>query len=340
MTRRGCVAIGFLVTPLSLFALIVLLAPSTSWSSRAYTAGIVLATGGLLTATRARRRGVTRAGIVIVAATALARLASGARGNTTTMTTTGARGARALGRLVDEGDAAVWGARLAFAVGQFRDPDVPQVPAALREAYAEMRAKEGDAPSPVVPTYAGLETPDDADVLVVDTVADPKGALVFLHGFGGSFALPCWQLAETAAGAHLVTYCPSVGPRGDWWSADGERTVRGTVRMIQSRGIDRIYLAGLSNGARGAALLAPRMRGTFRGIVLISGADADAASAGAPVLLLQGGHDAMFPASHALAYAASHAETTYVDLDAGHFALLLRRQEAARALASWLERNR
>jgi pimeloyl-ACP methyl ester carboxylesterase len=188
----------------------------------------------------------------------------------------------------------------------------------------------------VLPTYAGLERADAADVVVVDTRATgARGALVFLHGFGGNFELPCWQIAQAAAEASLVTYCPSVGPEGHWWTDQGERTLRRTLEMVHARGFDRVYLAGLSNGGIGATRLAARMRGEFRGLVLVSGADAAAPSPGIPVLAIHGTADPMTSAASARAYAA-RAGGTFVALDGGHFAFLLHEAEARRAIASWL----
>jgi predicted alpha/beta hydrolase family esterase len=332
--RRLAALLAVPLAPLAVFAGVVLVTPWSSWSARAYACGVLAATLGLATAARARRRGVTRAGLAVVAGVAVLRIFTAARGASLQMTTLAGGGARLVGRVVDEQDAAMWGARAAFAIGAFRDPDRDEVPGALREAYAEMRAREGDTPSPVIPTYAGLERGSSVDVVVVERPA-ARGAFLFLHGFGGSFALPCWQLAEAVASAEMSTYCPSLGPRADWWTPEGERVVRETVRMIRASGVTRIVLAGLSNGAVGAAHLAPRMPGAFAGVVLVSGAARDARAPGVPVLVLQGSRDAIMPAELARGYAEAHG-ATFVDLDAGHFALLVRRAEATRALRSWL----
>ncbi|HZS39180.1 MAG TPA: alpha/beta hydrolase, partial [Polyangia bacterium] len=283
-----------------------------------------------------RRAKLARAGLALMALTLGLRGCTAARGERLTMTTTDDQGARWAARVVDEADVAVAGARVLVAAGMLHDPDAGQVPDALRRAYDRMRAAEGDAPSPVVPTLLGLESPDRADVIVVDGVAQPKGAVIFLHGFAGGFALPCWQLARAAREADLVTYCPSVGARGDWWTEHGARTLAKTVALARRRGIDRLYLAGLSNGAVGVAHLAPKMRGTFRGVILISGCAPDQPAPGVPALVVQGRRDAMSGASRARAYAA-RTGARYVELDAGHFAFLLREDEAHRAIAAWLK---
>jgi pimeloyl-ACP methyl ester carboxylesterase len=110
------------------------------------------------------------------------------------------------------------------------------------------------------------------------------------------------------------------------------------VALLRKRGITRIYLAGLSNGAAGAARLAPRMRGVFRGLILISGAPRDADAPDGPVLVMQGRRDQMASALSARAYAGRFGGQ-YVELDAGHFALLLREEQAMQAIAAWLAKN-
>ena len=137
------------------------------------------------------------------------------------------------------------------------------------------------------------------------------------------------------ARADLATVCPSTGLKGDWWSASGERTVRATVEDLRRRGVRKFYLAGLSNGGVGATLLAPRMKDTFHGLLLISGASPSAANPGIPVLAVQGQHDTMMPASLVHAY-TQRVGGRYVELDAGHFAMLLRAQETGDAVVSWL----
>jgi pimeloyl-ACP methyl ester carboxylesterase len=261
------------------------------------------------------------------------RIVSAASGRSMKMTCANGDG-RWLARPIDERDAAIWGARIAFATGHFRDPDTPAVVPALIGAYEELSAEEGDVPSPVVPTYLGLERPGRSDVLSYDAAADARGAFVFLHGFGGSFTLPCWQLARAVAKVGYVTRCPSLGPRGDWWSGEGEVIVRETIRALNMQGIQHIVLGGLSNGAVGAAKLAPKLKGALQGLVLISGA-APAPSPGVPILVLQGARDSMMPASLARSYALFHGGT-YIELDGGHFALLLDREHATTALVSWL----
>ncbi|WP_394846959.1 hypothetical protein LZC95_05770 [Pendulispora brunnea] len=224
---------------------------------------------------------------------------------------------------VDEGHVAVAAAHMIRITGYYRDPDVAKLPEVMSAAYA--RAREHDVE--LMPR----------DPIEFGDVQHAAGVLIFLHGFAGSFVLPCWEISRAAARANLATVCPSTGVNGDWWSASGERTLRATVAALRRRGVKSFYLAGLSNGGVGATLLAPRMRGTFKGLILLSGASASAANPGIPVLAVQGRRDTMMPASMVRAY-TRRVGGKYVELDAGHFAMLLRAEETHHAVVSWLTR--
>ncbi|MDB5215880.1 MAG: hypothetical protein JWO86_3807, partial [Myxococcaceae bacterium] len=150
-----------------------------------------------------------------------------------------------------------------------------------------------------------------------------------------NFDLPCWQIARAVAPAGVVTACPSTRWVGDWWSPAGEATLRRTVEVLRARGVDRIVLAGLSNGGFGAAKLARRMEGTFAGLVLISGADPATPPAGIPTLVIHGKHDTMTSYESARLYAAN-AGAKFVTLDAGHFAMLVKGEEADRAIREFV----
>jgi predicted esterase len=329
---------GLLLAPFAAALLGLAFVVWPSWSGWAYCLGTALLAAGLLASLRARHPGLAAVGAATLLGAAGAHALTAARGTRLSMTTTATGFARWTGRIIDEGDGATLGAYLLVGVGVIPDPDARYIPRAMREAYHEMRSAEGDMPSPVVPTYLGLQSSDRADVVVVEPSRPPRGALIFLHGSGGNYALPCWEIARAAAEADLVTYCPSVGWRGEWANPDGERTLQAALRLARAHGNDRVFLAGLSNGAIGASLLAPRMRGAFRGVILISGASPRAGSSGVPTLVLQGSRDALCPPDIARAY-AKRVDATYVALEGGHFALLLHRENALRAIASWLARS-
>lgn len=307
-----------------------------SWSGFGYAAGVlVLGVGLAASSAPARRRTAAALGLAIVLGTALVH-AEGARGRVTLLSgPSGSASPGVLGRVIDEGDAAVFAANALVESRKLSDPEIKELPRAMRDAYRRMREADGEVPSPVFSSYASPPTPDAFDVLVIEGPPAPRGALVFLHGFGGNFALPCWVVARAAREAGLVTFCPSTGPMGDWWSKAGEETVRRTVALVRARGLDRIYLAGLSSGGIGASRLAPRMRGVFRGVVLVSGAAPDAASAGVPALVVHGARDAMCPAADARRY-ATRTGARYVEAKGAHFGLLTHEEEYVRAISDWL----
>jgi pimeloyl-ACP methyl ester carboxylesterase len=210
---------------------------------------------------------------------------------------------------IDEGDVVVPGS---FVMARMlRDPEAAKVPAALDAAYRQRNGRV-----------------ERSDLMVVEPSLPPRGALIFLHGFGGSFALECWLMAQP----DLVTFCPSVGWRGDWWNH--ARTLDETLALARRRGFSQVYLAGLSNGGAGAARLAAH-RG-FRGLVLVSGTAA-APAPGIPVLVVQGRRDRMASVESAREYAA-RTGADYVELSGGHFALLLD-AKARVAIADWLRRH-
>ena len=119
---------------------------------------------------------------------------------------------------------------------------------------------------------------------------------------------------------------------------DGERTLGATLDYLHARGIRRVYLAGLSNGAAGASALAPRFAPSLAGLILIPGAPAAGTAAGLPALVVQGEHDPMASAAAARAFAA-RAHASYVSLDGGHFVLLMQRARTRDTIAGWLRRQ-
>jgi predicted alpha/beta hydrolase family esterase len=326
---------------------------AASWSSIAYVialgvllAGLVTLPDGTRTRTEARPRGLSRGAVLAIAGIAIVR--SFVAGDGTKMRVAvcasqeGTLAGRTVNRIVDEGDVAVAGTRVLVASGMLND-DRAELPDAMTNAYKTMRREEGDVASPFAATYLGLERPGAFDLVLIEPDASnvaplpsrSRTGVVFLHGFAGSFDLPCWQIARAVSSLDAVTACPSTRWVGDWWSPEGETTLRRTVDVLHARGIDRIVLVGLSNGGYGAAQLAPRMKGTFAGLVLISGAESDAPAAGIPTLVIHGRRDSMASFDDAQAY-ATKTGAKMVALDAGHFAMLVRAEVADRALKDFV----
>jgi hypothetical protein len=326
-------ALPVVVAALALLAFVA--TGAASLSGLGYASSLVLVTvSAMFESARVRRR-LVLSGLALLVATAGFRVAFAEHGRHLRMRTPSEARARWVNRLLDEADLAVNASRALAWVRLVPDPDVPELAEVMRDAYARMRAAEGWTPSPVVATYAGLEGPWHDDTLEIGDVEGGAGVVVFLHGYAGSFTLPCWVVSLAASDAGFATVCPATRWVGDWWSAAGEATVRETVGRLRARGVRRIVLAGLSNGGVGASLLASRMRGTFDGLVVISGASPEAASPHVAVLALQGTHDAQMPAAVVRAYAA-RVGGRYLPLDAGHFALLVREAEARGAITSFL----
>lgn len=246
---------------------------------------------------------------------------------------------RVVDRLVEEQDVVLSAAPLLGPMGLIPRGEGVGLTEALRREYARMRAAEGTTPSPFASTVLGLDGPESFDLLWHEVPA-PRSSVgvVFLHGYGGSFALPCWEVASAAARAGMETACPSVGQRGDWWTARGERIARETIRWMRARGATRIVLAGLSNGGIGASRLAPRLRRELSGIVLLSGAAAVGPPPGLPVLVVHGRQDKMTSAGVARRYAARAGRRgTLVLVDGDHFVLVGRAAEIQGRLTAWLE---
>jgi pimeloyl-ACP methyl ester carboxylesterase len=277
-------------------------------------AAAVLAAGGMIAAPmrslRVRRWRLARAGLALFAFVVLVRLVLASYG-ATTMTTLPAAGSRWLARAIDEQDACLVGALGLVWKWSFLPPmEKAQLVPAMHDAYVAMRASEGTTPSPVLDTFLGRQSPDAFDAIVVEPRASSaKTALVFLHGYAGSFTLECWMMAEAARAIDAVTVCPATGFDGRWWTQDGERTLRATLAYLAGRGIARVYLAGLSNGGIGASKLAPRFASSLSGLVLISGASPDGSAARLPTLVVQGESDTNVSAASARAFAVRDGAT-------------------------------
>ena len=272
--RRWCGTI----LPVSLLTALALFTPIT-FSGALYLIGALLVAAGAITAPwrRTRFRGVTRAGMVLICLVACIRLVVAASGTTVTLITLpGGQNTRWLDRLVPERDIALFGVQLAYVTGTAISPREHEgLMPALQAAYAAMGGAGATTSSPCLSTYLGRQHPGSFDTVVIEPAGSEPActAVVFLHGFTGNFTVQGWLLAQAAGKIGAVTVCPSVGWRGDWWTENGQQTVRNTLDYLHARGIKRVYLAGLSNGAVGTCRLAPRLSSKLSGLILISGGD-------------------------------------------------------------------
>jgi pimeloyl-ACP methyl ester carboxylesterase len=239
--------------------------------------------------------------------------------------------------VVGERLVAVVGAEALGGLGRLRDPEASAVPLAMTKAYARMELDVGDVASPAAVSGLPPAPPGAFDVLTFE-VAPPavaRGAVVFLHGYGGPFALPCWQVSRAASAAGFVTLCPSSDVDAAWWTPAGRALVAHTIEIARARGFAKVHLVGLSNGALGASRLAPRLRGSIASVTVISGGAPDAPSPGVPVLALQGRADAMSPANLARAY-AKKSGGRYVEIEGGHFGLVTHERAYLEPLEAFL----
>lgn len=205
----------------------------------------------------------------------------------------------------------------------------------FRETHDLMDAATEEGLSPLISTLLLGQSAESFDMLHY-RVDNPRGTVVFLHGYGGNIASICWEVAQSAKAVDFSTRCPSTRTQGDWSSFDGRAIVEATLDGIEDDGIEGpIVLVGLSAGAHGAALLAPHLREQIDGLVLLAGA-ARAARAQVPTLVIYGARDAMFPPEIMRAYAANTGARA-ITLNAGHFIVLSERERIRSELAAFFE---
>ena len=161
--------------------------------------------------------------------------------------------------------------------------------------------------------------------------------VVFLHGYGGSFASYCWIVARAVEEAGWSTICPATSFEGRWDRGHGPAIVRRTLDWVDARGGTDIVLAGLSNGGIGASRIAPELGSVISGLVLISGLDPQAARIAHPTLVWHGTDDERFPIARVRAYGEGSEHVQRVEIEGGdHFALVEQRAAFARDLVTFL----
>lgn len=251
-------------------------------------------------------------------------------------------GVRLVNTLYPESD----GARIAAGVldnmmGGLDDEESTRFGEVLGESYARIGPDADLLPTPAIATYLGMQSPRAFDSIVIPPASqpgEPTGALIFLHGYAGNFLVYCWEAAQAASAAGLLTVCPSETSDAGWWTKTGEQTFVRTVQQLRAMGIKRIYLAGLSNGAAGASVIAMRHQRELAGLILISGVRA-AQPPSLPTLVIQGSRDRMMVASRARAYAARGANARYEEVAGGHLIFLSRHERVRSLIAGFLSQT-
>lgn len=341
--RSGCAPLAALLV-LALGAALGaawLLVGLSPWSG-ALAAGLSLVGAGLLLGMqRELGKRLLALGAVLVLLPLLLRIVLVRGSEQVRLTTLSAdTGPRLVSRLYPEPDGTLVMAALLGATGRLRDPESARFGEILERAYARTEPGATLQPTPAVATYLGLQSAGAFDTYVVRPPVQrvaPDAAVVFLHGYAGGFYVYCWEMAQAAAAANLVTLCPSIGPAGAWWEPAGADVVEATLAYAHGLGMNRIYLAGLSNGAAGASVLSLELRGRLAGVVLVSGTRAEKPPE-VPVLVVQGTQDQMMPASSARAYAGRRANVRYREVSGGHFIFLSQVERVRPIIAEFLSR--
>lgn len=126
--------------------------------------------------------------------------------------------------------------------------------------------------------------------------------VVILHGMGGSGEATLNAWVERLQGEFIIA-CPTY-PMGAWWSRPAEDFILELVEKLKSDfpvDANRVFLAGLSNGAIGAYLTGMFHPDLFAGVAPIAGAVTERYMHflvnlnNTPVYMIQGKFDPIFP---------------------------------------------
>ncbi|MBT5377213.1 MAG: hypothetical protein HOL15_10400 [Nitrospinaceae bacterium] len=126
--------------------------------------------------------------------------------------------------------------------------------------------------------------------------------LIVLHGLGSSGAntLPVWV---KRLNNEFAVLCPNY-PMGAWWARPAEDMVLHLIEQLKEQynlDNDRVFLAGLSNGAIGAYMIGMFNPDRFAGLLPIAGSITPRYMhflvnlRNTPIYMVQGAHDPFFP---------------------------------------------
>lgn len=130
----------------------------------------------------------------------------------------------------------------------------------------------------------------------------PLPMIIVLHGMGGNGDITVSKWAERLKKEFIVV-CPSY-PMGAWWARPAEDMVLDLMDHIQSEynvDTNRVFLAGLSNGAIGTYTLGMFYPDRFAGLIPIAGSITPRFMnflinlRNTPIYMIQGAHDPIFP---------------------------------------------
>jgi hypothetical protein len=248
-------------------------------------------------------------------------------------------GPRLLNRIFNEQDIVLLSARFGPFAGFISPTEAQSLIPAFSSTFREMRQFGATSLSPFLTTYLGQEHPNNFDLVVAEPASaiTPRSGIIFLHGYGGNFTVQCWLVAKAGYWIDAITVCPSTSPSGQWWNTRSQSILQETIAYLRQRGVERIYLAGLSNGAIGASRLADQFQKDLTGLILISGADPNAVITELSTLVIQGRSDERIPVAMIERYVMiAPQKTTYRLFEGDHFVLLKQADQVQEAIGNWL----
>jgi pimeloyl-ACP methyl ester carboxylesterase len=209
---------------------------------------------------------------------------------------------RWIGRLGEEADLGPMMVTAFGDFGAFRGEDVARARPFLKQDYRRMRADTDFAPVPstLAANMLGMTSPTGIETLVFNPPPEGRAdrAIIFLHGAGPLYKLPCWMLARRMPDAMII--CPTVGLRGEWLHPDSAATFQTVLSWARERS-SAVYAIGWGTGGHGLLrMLNGNSLGHVSGMVLVSGYDEnyfdDVRRSGLPILILHGEQDNRTPA--------------------------------------------
>ena len=239
-------------------------------------------------------------------------------------------------QLLPEHDMATVGARTLSLIGYFSERgETGPIAGPMSATYQQMFVDHFAVPNPALRSREVVADRKEFDILVFEPAQDAGKSIIFLHGYGGNWAMPCWMVAHEATKRGFRVYCPTLDKNADWTGKVGRKIVARVFEMNRGK-TSKIILGGISNGAIGASVLSHQFSGEVSGVLLIAGAANRSKPGGKPFIAFHGRDDKMSPILPVRAYAASADKGKLHELDGGHFAVLQQRDLFWSEFGHWL----
>ncbi len=250
------------------------------------------------------------------------------------------RGAWKIVNVVPEADIASLGVRLCGVMGFLPSNQASEVHALLKVEYRRMERDEGAADAGNVALMSVMDKRARHAFILYprNDGGKPLGALLFLHGAGAPMALYPWLLSDLADRENLIVLCPS-WDSGEWSQAGAaEYAVERLRAVMAAQPVDakRIYLGGISMGGAGGWSVLDVEPRLFRGFICISGYGAAHRPAGTPVLMVEGGRDAVASTDQELRRANPRSRLIVLP-DDDHFAFLRSTAKVTETICEWMD---